>query len=184
MRRGMKTDERSIFLVGMMAAGKTTVGRDLAALLGFNFRDADQLVEERAGVDISWIFDQEGESGFRDREQLAIDTATKMPRTVLATGGGAVLRESNRRAMRERGLVVYLKANADLLAERARRDHRRPLLNVGDVGSRVDALLREREPLYAQVAHLTVTTGRRSASSVAANIVERLRRLGPTATQP
>ena len=179
----MKTDERSIFLVGMMAVGKTTVGRNLAELLGFQFRDADQLVEERAGVDISWIFDQEGESGFRDREQLAIETATKMPRTVLATGGGAVLRAENRRAMQERGVVVYLKASADLLIERASRDHRRPLLQVDDVDARIQALLCEREPLYAEVAHLTVAASRRSASSVAANIVEQLRDLAPIGTQ-
>ena len=178
----MKTDERSIFLVGMMAVGKTTVGRNLAELLGFQFRDADQLVEERAGVDISWIFDQEGESSFRDREQLAIETATKMPRTVLATGGGAVLRTENRRAMQERGVVVYLKASADLLIERASRDHRRPLLQVDDVDARIQALLDEREPLYAEVAHLTVAASRRSASSVAANIVEQLRDLAPIGT--
>ena len=174
MRRMVKTNDKSVFLVGMMAAGKTTIGRELADLLAFDFHDADQLVEERAGVDISWIFDQEGEAGFRDREQQSIEDATKMPRIVLATGGGVVLRESNRRALRQRGVVVYLQASAELLVERASRDHRRPLLQVGDVSERIEALLREREPLYAKVAHLTVAAGRQAASSIAADIAKQL----------
>lgn len=184
MQRMTEANQRSIFLVGMMGAGKTTIGRELAAQLAFDFRDADQLIEECAGVDISWIFDKEGEAGFREREQRVIESATKMPRIVLATGGGVVLRESNCRTLRKRGVVVYLQAGVELLVERVSRDHRRPLLQVDDVGARIQALLREREPLYAEVAHLTVAAGRQAASAIATGIVERLRDLSPVAANP
>ena len=184
MGRMAKVGDRSVFLVGMMAAGKTTIGRELATLLSFDFHDTDQWVEERAGVDISWIFDQEGEAGFRDREEHAIACATKMPRVVLATGGGAVLRESNRRLLRERGLVVYLKASAELLVERARRDRRRPLLQVSDVAARIDSLLREREPLYVEVADFAVSTGRRSAAMIAADIARQHRDWASASAKP
>lgn len=164
----------NVFLVGMMASGKTTIGRKLAALVGFDFQDTDQLVEQRAGADISWIFHMEGEDGFRDREQVAIEQATAQTGVVLATGGGAVLRESNRRRLRERGTVVYLEAAADVIIERARRDRRRPLLETGDLPKRVEALLRERAPLYAAVAHVTVTTDRRPARLIAQQVAQKL----------
>lgn len=162
----------NIFLVGMMASGKTTIGRKLAALLGFDFQDTDHLVEERAGADISWIFDMEGEDGFRDREQAAIEQATARTGVVLATGGGAVLRETNRRRLRERGAVVYLEAAADVIVERAGRDRRRPLLDVDDLPKRVRSLLRERAPLYASVAHVTVATDRRPARVIAQQVAD------------
>ena len=164
----------SIFLVGMMASGKTTIGRKLAAALGFDFQDTDHLVEKRAGADISWIFDMEGEDGFRNREQAVIEEATAQTGVVLATGGGAVLREDNRRVLRERGVVVYLEAAADVIVERASRDRRRPLLEVADLPSRVEALLAERAPLYQSVAHVTVATDRRPSRVIAQQVVETL----------
>lgn len=166
----------NVFLVGMMASGKTTIGRKLAALLGFEFQDTDQLVEQRAGADVSWIFDMEGEDGFRNREQAAIEQATAQTGVVLATGGGAVLRESNRRLLRERGTVVYLEAAADVIVERASRDRRRPLLEVADLPKRVESLLRERAPLYSAVAHVTVATDRRPARLIAQQVAEALAR--------
>ena len=170
---------RNVFLVGMMASGKTTIGRELAALLHLDFHDTDQLVEERAGADISWIFDMEGEQGFRDREQSAIYEATALAGVVVATGGGAVLRGVNRQRLRERGAVVYLAASPALILERSRlertrRGQRRPLLRVQDVEQRVDALCRQREPLYRATAHVVVAAGRQPARSIAATIARRV----------
>ena len=164
----------NVFLVGMMASGKTTIGRELATLLHFDFHDTDQLVEGRAGADISWIFDMEGEQGFRDREQAAIDEATALAGVVVATGGGAVLRDVNRQRLRQRGTVVYLSTSPALILERTRRDQRRPLLRVQDVEQRVDALCRQREPLYRATAHIVVATGRQPARSIAATITRRV----------
>lgn len=164
-----------IFLVGMMASGKTTIGRHLAALLNYDFKDTDALVEERAGADISWIFDMEGEDGFRDREQLALELATRPSNVVVATGGGAVLREHNRSLMRSRGAVVYLSAPAELIAARAARDRRRPLLQVDDVRTAVEALIDERHALYRDVAHWEVETEGRSIRSIAAHIANLVR---------
>ena len=165
-----------VFLVGMMASGKSTIGRHLAALLGYDFKDTDHLVEERAGADISWIFDREGEDGFRDREQHALDLATGQPNIVVATGGGVVLRKDNCNLMRDRGVVVYLNAPVDLIAVRAAHDRRRrPLLQTGDLGAKVEALVRERQPLYRAVAHWEVETQRRAARSIAAHIAKLLR---------
>lgn len=161
----------NIFLVGMMAVGKSTVGRIAAAQLGLAFHDTDKVIEERAGADISWIFDREGEAGFRDREEHIIDELTVRPRVLLATGGGAVLRECNRRRLRTRGTVVYLRSPPEVIAERVRGDRKRPLLQVDDVGARITALCREREPLYNEAAHVVVETGRRPAHVVAEEIV-------------
>ena len=166
--------KRNIFLVGMMASGKSTIGRRLAALRGLAFEDTDELVERRAGADIAWIFDMEGESGFRKREHAALADATAGSGIVLATGGGVVLREDNRDLLRQRGTVVYLEAAADVILERAGRDRRRPLLDVANVAEQVKTLLRERAPLYESVAHLTVATDRRPAREIAARVSQLL----------
>ena len=166
--------KRNVFLVGMMASGKSTIGRRLAALLGLAFEDTDELVESRAGADIAWIFDMEGESGFRKREHAVLADATARSGIVLATGGGVVLREDNRDLLRQRGTVVYLEASADVILERAGRDRRRPLLDVANRAEQVAALLRERAPLYESVAHLTVATDRRPAREIAARVSELL----------
>ena len=168
----------SVFLVGMMAAGKSTVGRLVAERLGFAFYDSDKVIEERAGADISWIFDREGEEGFRDREELVLDELSQADDVVLATGGGAVLRKRNRCRMKTRGAVVYLASAPEVIAERVHRDGRRPLLNVDDVESRIDALCEEREPLYRDVAHVVVEIGRRPARVVATDVIDALAATG------
>ena len=165
---------RNVYLVGMMAVGKTTIGRHLASTLGFEFLDTDQVIERRAGADISWIFELEGEDRFRDREQRMIDELTGRERIVLATGGGAVLREANRSVLRERGTVVYLRGGTDLILDRTRSDRRRPLLQVDDVRERIETLTAEREPLYDSVAHLTVTVDARPAKAIANDIAHLL----------
>ena len=165
---------RNVFLVGMMASGKTTIGHHLAAMLHLDFCDTDQLVEERAGADISWIFDREGEEGLRDREELAVDEATAMANVVVATGGGAVLRETNRQRLRTRGTVVYLSAPPELILERAGRNRDRPLLQVEDVQQRIATLCRQREPLYRAIADVVVATDRRPARTIAASVARRV----------
>ena len=166
--------QRNVFLVGMMASGKTTIGRQLANMLGFDFHDTDRLIEEGAGADISWIFDREGEEGFRDREELAVDEATAMTSVVVATGGGAVLRETNRQRLSTRGTVVYLSATPDLILERAGRNRNRPLLQVDDVRQRIAALCRQREPLYRAIADVVVATESLPVRTVAATVARRI----------
>ena len=168
-------NEPNVFLVGMMGSGKTTVGRHLATLLRFEFEDTDAIVEARSGADIGWIFDVEGEAGFRDREHRAIAEATKRRKLVLATGGGAVLRLDNRCLLRRHGVVVHLDAAADVLLGRLGRDRRRPLLQGEDVADRIAALLAERQPLYQAAAHFAVVADGRPARQVASDILDRLR---------
>ena len=164
----------NVFLVGMMAAGKSTVGRLVASRLGLDFHDVDKVIEERAGADISWIFDREGEAGFRSREEHVVDELSRVEGVLLATGGGVVLRELNRRRLKRRGSVVYLHSPPEVLAERVQGDRRRPLLQVDDVDVRVETLCREREPLYRETAHFVVDAGQRSARLVAADVLEAL----------
>lgn len=164
----------NVYLVGMMAAGKSTIGQLVATRLALAFYDTDQVIEERAGADISWIFDREGEDGFRDREEHVVDELTSAERVLLATGGGAVLRERNRCRLRARGTVVYLHSSPGVIAERVRGDRRRPLLDVADVRGRIGELCREREPLYREAAHIVVDVGHRSPRLVAADVVDAL----------
>ncbi|MEY4862184.1 MAG: Shikimate kinase 1 [Pseudomonadota bacterium] len=155
-----------ICLVGMMGAGKTTVGKRLARRLGWSFVDSDRELEARLGVPIPTIFELEGEDGFRRREAELIEELTQRQATVLATGGGAVLAAHNREALHTRGHVVYLRATAQDLWHRLRRDTSRPLLRTPDPRARVEALLHDREPLYASVAHQVVDTGRQPVERV------------------
>jgi shikimate kinase len=159
-----------IFLIGPMGAGKTTVGRQLAKRLRIPFVDSDQELERRTGVGIPLIFDIEGEQGFRDREELVIEELTQTPSIVLATGGGAVLRDSNRTALQERGQVVYLQASIEATLARTRRDRGRPLLQTADPRERLTKLLSEREPLYRQTADLIVDTDKRTVRSIVREI--------------
>ncbi len=154
----------------MMGAGKSTVGRLLARAMGFDFLDCDREIEARSGVSISTIFELEGEASFRRRETAMLDELCQRPRIVLATGGGAVLSAHNRRLLRERGLVVYLQATADEIARRTANDRTRPLLQTADPRSRIVELLQQREPLYAETAHL-------SFASPAANPRKLVRRI-------
>lgn len=163
--------QRNVFLVGMMAAGKTTVGRHLAASLGCEFVDSDWEIERRSGANISWVFDVEGEDGFRDREQKVLEELTARSGVVLATGGGAVLRERNRANLRTRGTVVYIRASVKQIVERTRRDRARPLLQGGDLRCRVAALAREREHLYRATAHIVCHAKERQSKTLAKEIL-------------
>ena len=164
-------NRRPIFLVGMMGCGKSTVGRRLAASLGRRFVDADKELEARCGVPIATIFEVEGEAGFRRREAALIDELTQEPGLVLATGGGAVLLEENRRRLRARGLVVYLRATVQDLWLRLRHDKVRPLLQTPEPRKRIAQLVEVRDPLYQECAHLIVQTGRQPVERVVHEIV-------------
>ena len=167
----------NVFLVGPMGAGKTTIGRHLATLLHKRFVDVDHEIEKRTGVTIPVIFEIEGEAGFRRRESAAIEELTQDQDIVLATGGGAVLLEENRKLLKERGTVVYLQADIETLVERTRRDRNRPLLQTGDARGKIEELLRQREPIYRALADVIVDTGQRAPSSVARDIAIRLKAL-------
>ena len=171
------TPPGNVFLIGPMGAGKTTIGRHLATLLHKRFVDADHEIEKRTGVAIPVIFEIEGEAGFRRRESTVIGVLTQERDIVLATGGGVVLLEENRQALRQHGTVVYLQADIETLVARTRRDRNRPLLQTGDPRAKIEELLREREPVYRQLAHVIVDTGQRAPSSVASDIVARLKEL-------
>ncbi len=157
-----------------MGSGKSTVGRRLATRLGRVFVDADKEIELRCGVAIATIFEVEGEEGFRRREAALIDELSARPDLVLATGGGAVLLEENRRHLAERGVVVYLCASAADLWNRLRNDKLRPLLRTASPRERVFELVQTRDPLYRQCAHITVATGRHPAARVVDDIVAAL----------
>jgi shikimate kinase len=164
----------NIFLVGMMGAGKTTVGRLLARRLRLRFVDSDREIESRCGVKIPLIFEIEGESGFRARETLAIDALSALEGVVLATGGGAVLAEQNRRQLAARGTVVYLSAKPEDLYERVRHDRNRPLLAGGEPLARLRELHVHRDPLYRSVADIILETGAQSVQALARQLLDRL----------
>ncbi|RMG57415.1 MAG: shikimate kinase AroK [Gammaproteobacteria bacterium] len=164
----------SIFLVGPMGAGKTTIGRQLAQTLGRPFHDSDREIEQRTGVDIPTIFEYEGEEGFRQREAAMIDELTRLPGIVLATGGGSVLRPENRKALASRGLVVYLKTPVAVQLARTAHDRNRPLLQTDDPEARLRALFEQRDPLYREVADLILDTGRLSIRQIIRQIEQRL----------
>lgn len=159
-----------IFLVGPMGAGKSTIGRLLASELSYNFRDSDRVIEERTGADIPWIFDMEGEEGFRERETAVLQELAGEVGTVVATGGGIVLREQNRELMKSAGYVCYLTASIDQLVERTARDKKRPLLQVENPRQKIIDLLALRDPLYQSAADFIVNTDRRSPKAVAQDI--------------
>jgi shikimate kinase len=165
---------RNIFLVGLMGAGKTTVGRQLAQRLGKSFHDTDQEIERRTGVRVATIFEIEGEAGFRAREAQAVAALTGVEDAVLATGGGVVLRQENRQRLKAHGFVVYLRAQPRDLWARMRHDKSRPLLQTDDPLKRLEDLFVVRDPLYREVADLVVDTGRQSASTLVGQLLKRL----------
>lgn len=164
----------NIFLVGPMGSGKTAVGKHLSRALRLSFYDSDAEIEARTGVDIPFIFEKEGEAGFRVREREVIEHLTQLDHLVLATGGGVVLHPDNRRVLAERGCVVYLKTSVYQQLERTRHSRHRPLLLDTDPREKLEALMIEREPLYAGIADLTVSTDGRRVQAVAEDVYRAL----------
>lgn len=174
----------NIFLVGLMGAGKTSVGRMLAKRMGKDFYDTDMEIERVTGVKIPVIFDIEGESGFRGREEKMIKKLTSLQGIVLATGGGAVLSPANRDRLRAGGHVIYLRASSEDLWRRTRRDRNRPLLQTANPLARLRELHAQRDPLYQEVADLTVDTGSQSVGALTSHIQMLLAGMGPTTEKP
>ena len=165
---------QNLFLVGPMGAGKSAVGRQLARLLHLEFVDSDEEIESRTGVDIPFIFEKEGETGFRKREARVIDDLSRRDGVVLATGGGAIMDLQNRNHLGARGFVIYLHTSVDQQLSRTRRGRERPLLEQDDPRTVLESLMATREPLYREIADLTVDTDGRKVRAVANEILDRL----------
>ncbi len=163
----------SLFLVGPMGAGKSTIGRRLAQRLGLDFCDVDRVLEERTGVDIPLIFELEGEEGFRAREKALLDELTRVPGVVLATGGGAVLDPENRAWLQSRGIVVFLRTSVQEQLRRLAHDRHRPLLQTPDRQARLEGLRAIRDPLYRQIADIVIETDSKRVHRVAQQIARR-----------
>lgn len=171
-------------LVGMPGSGKSTVGRQLARRLGLPFFDSDALIEQRLGCSIREYFAREGEAAFRDVEQQVIADLAAGPDAVVATGGGAVLREANRQKLREAGRVIYLRSSPEELHRRVRHDTQRPLLQVADPLGRLRSLHAERDPLYREAAHFHIETGRPSVPMLVNMIIMQLELAGVLPLRP
>ncbi|MFB1036081.1 MAG: shikimate kinase AroK [Sinobacterium sp.] len=165
----------NIFLIGPMGAGKSTIGRLLAAELHLPFCDTDKAIEDRCGADIPWIFDVEGEAGFRARESSMLAELSEDNGLVLATGGGIILLADNRKMLRSRGFVVYLRASVDQQTARTSKDKNRPLLQSGEPREVLEQLMSVRDPLYTEVADMMIDTDSRSPKDVAKDIAKKLR---------
>lgn len=173
-------DGRNIFLVGPMGSGKTTVGKRLAETRGLRFIDSDHEIEVRCGVEITYIFEKEGEAGFRRREVQALEDLTRQQGIVLATGGGAVIEPENRKCLAERGFVVYLHASVEQQWARTVRSDHRPLLQNGDRRATLERLFQIRDPLYREIADFIVETDGRNARVLAQVIEDHLDQLATT----
>lgn len=167
----------NIFLVGLMGAGKTTVGKLIARHLNRPFIDSDHEIEKRTGVNIPLIFELEGEAGFRTREAAVIEELTRQKNIVLATGGGAILSQQNRDNLRHNGTVIYLRAKVEDLWQRTRHDKNRPLLQIADPQAKLRELFAQRDPLYCEIADIIVDSGAQSAHALVHQIEERLKQL-------
>lgn len=165
----------NVFLIGPMGAGKSTIGRLLAKEIGYPFKDSDREIEARTGADIPWIFDVEGEEGFREREEAMIAELVKEDGIVLATGGGVVMREANRQALAAHGLVVYLRTSVEQQLQRTAKDRQRPLLQTPDPEKVLRELMAKRDPLYSEIADLTIETDQRGPKIVVNTILAALR---------
>ncbi len=173
----------NIFLIGPMGAGKSTIGKLLAKTLGRDFCDSDKEIERRTGVSIPMIFDYEGEAGFRRRESEVLARLSEQESAIIATGGGAVTIRENRELLRRRGFVVYLKCSVDKQLERTHKDTNRPLLQTGDPRQKLQELFAERDPLYSEIADLTVDTGTLSGQSAVKRIIAALQQLPAAAVE-
>lgn len=169
--------KQNLFLIGPMGAGKTTVGRQLAHSMALDFFDSDTEIQKRTGVDITTIFEFEGEEGFRKREKNIIDELTKKESVVLATGGGAILDPDNRRVLSSRGFVIYLHCTPEQQYERIYRDRNRPLIQTEAPLERLRELMEVREPLYRETADLIIVSDRRNAQTVAKDIQNKLAKI-------
>ncbi len=168
-------EKRNIFLIGPMGAGKSTIGKYLSEMLHMDLYDSDQEIERRIGADIAWVFDVEGEEGFRKREEQVISDLSEMQGIVLATGGGAIKSSLTRNRLSARGIVVYLETPIEKQLARTQRDKRRPLLQTEEPPREVlTRLAEEREPLYREIADYVVRTDELTAKQVATQIVELL----------
>jgi len=168
---------RNIFLVGPMGVGKTTIGRILAQQLGQDFFDSDLEIEASSGADIQWIFDVEGESGFRERERKMIDFLSNKKNIILATGGGVILAEENRDCLRGRGVVIYLQASISRQVERTSKDKTRPLLQTSDRQGKIKELMEFRDPLYHEIADIVIDTDKGNPKTLATEIFNRIQKL-------
>ena len=173
-----------LILIGMMGAGKTTVGKELARRRGMRFADVDHEIIARTGVSIPTIFELEGEAGFRRRESLALDELTRESDLVIATGGGSVLDPANRALMSQRAVVIYLDVPPQILWERTRHDRNRPLLQVSNPRARIEELHRARDPLYRATADLVVEGGRGNPGTMVRQIEKALQTLKKTPCEP
>jgi shikimate kinase len=169
--------DTNVFLIGPMGSGKTAVGKHLARVLHLTFYDSDVEIEHRTGVDIPYIFEKEGEAGFREREREVIESLTALDNVVIATGGGAVLKPENRERLASRGRVVYLKTGIHQQLERTRHGKQRPLLFTGDPETKLRELMIDRAPLYESIATVVVATDGRQVRAVADEILQRLKEI-------
>lgn len=168
-------NRNAIILIGPMGSGKSTIGRLLSARLGLSFVDSDREIEARAGADIPWIFDLEGESGFRDRETAVLAELVEEGCQVIATGGGAVIRSENRDLLNAKGQVIYLQTSVEQQLLRTAKDRNRPLLNGPDPEATLWRLAGERRPFYEATAHLTINTDGQSPRTVVREIIKQLK---------
>lgn len=164
----------NIILIGPMGAGKTTIGRQIAKLLGFDFFDSDREIEERTGASIPLIFELEGEAGFRKREQDVIAELCNKNHIVLATGGGAILKKQNQKILKRSGTIVYLCAEIDDLLERTAKDKNRPLLQTDDPRTKLKNILIEREPIYRELADIILITNKMTVYAAVKELENRL----------
>lgn len=169
-------EKRNIFLIGPMGAGKSTIGRQLAQQLNMEFYDSDQEIEKRTGADVSWVFDIEGESGFRKREKNVISDLTSKKGIVLATGGGSVILKETRSKLSARGIVIYLEASIDIQLLRTQKDKKRPMLQVKDIPVKniLESLAEFRNPLYQSIADIIINMSNKSIKSAVFHIIDLL----------
>lgn len=168
-------EKRNIFLIGPMGAGKSTIGRQLAQQLSMDFFDSDQEIERSTGANISWVFDLEGEEGFREREKKIINELIKKQGIILATGGGSVKSKETRNSLSAHGIVIYLKTTTEKQMARTQRDKKRPLLQVDrPAREMLEKLAHERNPLYREIADITINTNDQSAKVVTNQIIRLL----------